>query len=331
MRLRTVGLTVLALVMSTLAGEAQPVGKQYRVALVFAASPLAQMTGPEPLHPTAKAFVHGLRAFGYVEGQNLILERRSAEGRYERFPDIFQELVRLKVDVIVTTTNAMALEAQKITRTVPIVMAASLNPVEEKLVESLARPGGNITGLTLDAGSGITSKHLGLLRELLPALSRVALLQDAADAHHPAVKETQAAARAHGVTLVVAEHSHEYGQAFDVIGRERPEAVIVGYSGRAFANRRLIVDFATKRHLPLVAPYAEFADVGGLMAYGANLTEIFRRSARYVDRVLKGASPADMPVELPERFELAINLKTAKALGLTIPQALLLQADRVIR
>ena len=331
MQRRAFAAGMAAVMVAPAVSQAQQAAKVYRVAVVAAGTPLSDMRGADPVHPYVRSFIHELRALGYIESQNLILERRSAEGRFERFPDIFQELVRLNTDVIVTTTNGMAREAQKVTKSIPIVMAASLNPVEEGIVKSLARPGENTTGLTLDAGSGIVSKHLELLKELLPGVSRVALLQDRGDAHQPSVDEAQEAARKQGVALLIAEHSSEYGDAFDLIRRERPGALIVGYSARNLANRKLIVDFAGKLRLPLVAPYRDFAEVGGLSAYGATLSPIFRRAARYVDRILKGANPAEMPVELPQNFELIVNLKAARALGLTIPQSLLVRADEVIQ
>jgi putative ABC transport system substrate-binding protein len=291
-----------------LAGEAQQTGKVYRVGLTFTTSPVSEMAGPEPVHPLARAFVRGLRALGYVEGQNLILERRSAEGRYERFGDIVAELVRLKADVIVTVADPMVRAAKAVTTTVPIVMATSGDPVGEGFVQSLARPGGNITGFTIRAGPEIGAKRLELLRDALPGVSRIAYFASKEDKEWegPFGKSVRAAAQA--------------------------DALFVGTAGGpVYADRGLIVDFATRTRLPSTFPFREAVELGGLMSYGVSLTDVFRRAAGQVDKILKGAKPADLPIEQPTKFELVINLKTAKALGLTIPQSLLIRADEVVQ
>jgi putative ABC transport system substrate-binding protein len=327
----TLGLTLLAV---PLAVEAQPAGKVYRVGLISAAAPLSEMAGPEPLHPFVRAFVQGLRILGYVEGQNLILERRSAEGRYERFGDIVAELVRLKMDVIVTFAHPAAQAAKAGTTTVPIVMAVSVDPVGNGLVQSLARPGGNITGLTVYVGPEIEAKRLELLRAMLPGVSRVAYLasKEYKEWDSPSGQNVRTAAQALGVTLVPVEVSaRQYTDAFKRISRARTEALFVARSSTAYADRALIVDFATRTRLPSSFDYRESVELGGLMSYGVNLADNSRRAAGYVDKILKGAKPADLPVEQPTKFELVINLKTAKALGLTIPQSLLLRADEIIQ
>ena len=315
------------------AAGAQQAGKVSRVGLIFTTTPVSEMAGPEPVHPNARAFVQALRALGYVEGQNLILERRSAEGRFERFGDIVAELVRLKANVIVTAGDAMARAAKAVTTTVPIVMATSGDPVGERVVRSLARPGGNITGLTVFVGLEIEAKRLELLRAMLPGVSRVAYLGSKEDKNweRPHGQSVRTAAQALGVTLVLAEHTpHQYTDAFALIGRARAEALFVTWSPTAFADRALIVDFATRTRLPSSFANRDSVELGGLMSYGANVTENFRRAAGYVDRILKGAKPADLRVEQPTKFELVINLKTAKALGLTIPPSLLGRADEEI-
>ncbi len=315
------------------AAGAQQAGKIYRVGLIAVATPVSEMAGPEPVNPTFRAFVQGLRALGYVEGQNLILERRSAEGRFERFGDIVAELVRLKADVIVTNGDPMTRAAKAVTTTVPIVMATSNDPVGEGLVQSLARPGGNITGLTISVGPEIDAKRLQLLREMLPGVSRVAYLSSKEDKEweSPRGQSVRTAAQALGVTLVLAEFTpRQYTDAFTLISRARAEALFVSRSPSAYADRALIVDFATRARLPSMFGFREPVVLGGLMSYGANLDDILRRAAGYVDKILKGAKPADLPVEQPTKFELVINLKTAKALGLTIPPLLLLQATEVI-
>jgi len=316
------------------AAEAQQAGKVYRVGLILTTSPVSEMAGSEPAHPGTRAFVQGLRGLGYVEGQNLILERRSAEGRFERFNDIVAELVRLKADVIVTVGDPMARAAKAVTPTVPIVMAASIDPVGEGVVQSLARPGGNITGLTFSVGPEIAAKRLELLREMLPGVSRVAYLasKEGKEWESPVGKSVRTAAQTLGVTLVLAEFTpHQYTNAFTLISRARAEALFVSAGAAAYADRGLVVDFATRTRLPSIFAYRESTDLGGLMSYGVNAADFFRRAATYVDKILRGAKPADIPVEQPTKFELVINLKTAKALGLTIPPSLLLRADEVVQ
>ena len=323
-----------ALLAAPLAAGAQQAGKVYRVGLIAAAVPVSEMAGPEPVYPAARVLLQGLRALGYVEGQNLNLERRSAEGRYDRFGDIVAELVRLKADVIVTGNDLMTRAAKAVTTTVPIVMAISADPVGERLVQSFARPGGNITGFTLAVGPETEAKRLELLKALLPGASRVAYLSSKEEKNweRPRGQSVRTAAQALGVTLVLAEFTtHQHTDAFTRINRARAEALFVADSAQAFADRGLIVDFATRTRLPSSFGIRDAVELGGLMSYGANLTDNYRRAATYVDKILKGAKPADLPVEQPTKFELVINAKTAKALGLTIPQSLLLRADEVIQ
>jgi putative ABC transport system substrate-binding protein len=313
------------------AAEAQA-PKVHRVALVFASSPVATMAGPEPANAAARAFLHGLRALGYVEGQNLVLERRSAEGRFERYGDIVAELVRLKVDVIVIVTTEAAQQAKAVTTTVPIVVVATTtDPVEAGLVDSLARPGGNITGLTISVGPEIDAKRIALLKETLPGATRVAYLGTNEDWENPWGKSVRAAAQGLGLTLILAAHTPtEYTDAFTLLGRVRVDALFVSATPYQFGNRRLIVDFARQSRLPDMHFYREAVDLGALMSYGVDLSDLFRRTAGYVDKILKGAQPADLPIEQPTKFELIVNLKTAKSLGLTIPESFLLRADEVI-
>jgi putative tryptophan/tyrosine transport system substrate-binding protein len=303
-----------------------------RVALVFASSPVATMAGPEPANPAARAFLHGLHALGYVEGQNLVLERRSAEGRFERYGDIVAELVRLKVDVIVIVTTEGAQQAKAVTTTVPIVaVATTTDPVEAGLIDSLARPGGNITGLTISVGPEIDAKRLALLKEILPGATRVAYLGTNEDWENPWGKSVRAAAQGLGLTLILAAHTlTEYTDAFTLLGRIRVDALFVSATPYQFGNRRLIVDFARQSRLPDTHFYREAVDLGALMSYGVDLSDLFRRSAGYVNKILKGAQPADLPIEQPTKFELVLNLKTAKALGLTLPSGLLSIVDEVI-
>lgn len=323
---------VLGVLLAPIPTHAQQPGKVYRVGLILTTSPVSEMAGPEPVHPLARAFLHTLRSLGYVEGQNLVLERRSAEGKFERFADIVAELVRLKTDVIVTSSIATAQAAKQVTTTVPIVMAGVDSPVEARLVASLARPGGNITGLTGNTGPEIEGKRLELLKDALPKFSRVAYLGMKTGWEGPLGESAKAAAKALNVTLLHAQHTpNEYAGAFAVIARQRPDALFVASSAPAYAHRRLIVEFAVKNRLPGMYGWREFVETGGLMSYGVSLSDLFRRAAGYVDKILKGANPADLPVEQPTKFELVINLKTAKSLGLTIPPSVLFRADEVIR
>ena len=321
----------VAAVAAPLAAEAQQTGKMYRVGIIGAAVPVSDLVGPDPINPLTRTFVHALRALGYVQGKNLVLDIRSAEGRIDRFPEIARELVSLKSDVILSSSNAALKAARDVTQAVPIIMVGGNSPVEEGLVQSLARPGGNITGLTVDAGPELGAKRLELLKEILPKVSRVAVFASKGDRFAQWEQSTRAAATSLGVKLLVAEHGvSEYADALPLITRERPDALLVPEGTANWQNRRLIIEFAATSRLPAVYPWREFADAGGLMSYGVDLTDLFRRAANYVDRILKGANAAEMPVERPTKFELVINVKTAKALGLTIPPSLLLRADQVI-
>ena len=241
-----------------LAARAQQRGRIYRVALVFTTSPVSEMAGFDPVHPLATSFVQGLRALGYVQGQNLVLEPRSAEGKFERFPEIMRELVSIGVDVIVTVATPMTQAAKDVTRTVPIVMAYSVSPVEYGVVQSLNRPGGNVTGLTMNAGSETPGKQLQLLKELLPKISRVAFLHST-EQEAEGVQSGEAAAGKLGIRLVPAEHTPtDYKNAFALIMREHPDALIVSASAVNVANRHLIVEFATQRRLPAMYATREF-------------------------------------------------------------------------
>jgi putative ABC transport system substrate-binding protein len=268
-----------------------------------------------------------------VEGQNLVIEYRWAEGRAERYPDLAAELVRLPVEVIVTGVGEPAVLARKAaTRTIPIVMAVSADPVGTGLVDSLGRPGGNITGLSIQA-TEVGGKRLELLKEAVPKARRIAVLWNAADrAKAIEYRDTEAAARTLGVTLqsVPMRSPNDFDVAFSAITRGRPEALITFSEPLTLIHQKLIVDFAAKNRLPMISEIREFAESGALMTYGASLPDLFRRAATYVDKILKGAKPADLPVEQPTKFELVINLKTAKALGLTIPPSVLVRADQVI-
>ncbi|MBI4591369.1 MAG: ABC transporter substrate-binding protein [Candidatus Rokubacteria bacterium] len=321
----------LGLLIVPLAAQAQPAGKVYRVALVYTTAPVSEMAGPDPVHPFPRAFLRALGTLGYVQGQNLVYMPRSAEGKLERLGEILKELVSLKVDVIVAPGDEIPRRAKEVTTTVPFVMMSFSDPVELDLVASLARPGGNITGVTRSASPEIEGKRVELLKEALPKIRRVTYLGRKRDWESPFGQSAQTAARVLGVTLLHAEHTPtDYSHAFASIVRERPDALLVAQNTPNFAQRRRIVDFATKNRLPSMYHTQEFVDAGGLMSYGADLADLYRRAAVYVDKVLRGARPADLPVEQPTKFGLVINLKTAKALGLTIPPSVVVRADQVI-
>jgi putative ABC transport system substrate-binding protein len=329
-----VGGVALGCVAAPLVARAQPSGRVIRVGVAAATAPVSELVGPEPANPAFRAFVQGLRGLGHVEGQNLILERRSAEGRPERFGDIVAELVALESDVILTGNDRMTRAAKAVTSTVPIVMAISADPVGNGIVRSLARPGGNVTGLTVQVGPEIEAKRLELLKAMLPGASRIAFLAGKEDASWERLggRSVRAAAQALGVTLVLAEFSHrQYGDAFTRISQARADALFVAPGGATYVDRAVIVDFATRTRLPSSFDIREAVEIGGLMSYGVNLADNYRRAAGYVDKILKGAKPANLPVEQPTKFELVINAKTAKALGTKVPQTLLLRADEVIQ
>ena len=278
-------------------------------------------------------FRQGLRELGWVEGQNIAIEERWAEGRPERFPALAAELVRLSVDVLVGGGNQANHALRHATSTIPIVMAVSSDPVGVGLVASLARPGGNITGLSIQAAE-VGGKRLELLKEAVPRASRVAVLWNASDSSKASeLHDTQVAAQALGMTLYSAEvrGPDDFDSAFAVIVRERPDALLTFSDPLTLNHQRRIVDFATRHRLPLMSEVKEFAEAGGLMTYGASLPALLWRAAYYVDRILKGTKPADLPVEQPIKFELVLNLKTAQALGITFPPTLLVLADEVIR
>jgi putative tryptophan/tyrosine transport system substrate-binding protein len=280
--------------------------------------------------PNAEAFHRGMRELGYVDGQNISYEYRFAEGRPERLPELAADLVRLKPDVIFALGGDVAPDARKATQTIPVAFAVSTDPVLSGLVASLSRPGGNATGVTFLLDE-LASKRLVLLKEAVPQLSRVAFLFNP---DHPdnERREAERAAAALGVKLHLAEvrGPGDFDPAFDAIARAGVDALYVVSSRQTVTNIARIVDFAAKHRLPLVGGWGAWTQAGGLISYGPNVSEMVRQSAAYVDKILKGAKPGELPVQQPTRFELLINLKTAKTLGLAIPEAFLLQADRVI-
>ena len=290
---------------------------------------------PNPLTASGHfvdAFRHGLSELGYVEGKDMVIDFRSAEGRMERLPDLAAELVRLPVDVIQTATSPTIRAAQQATRTIPIIMGNSQDPVSEGFVASLARPGGNITGQTLFSPD-LAAKRLQLLKDILPALTRVAVLWHVDDpALALALRETVIAANVLQLELrsLGVRGLAEFEAAFRTATQENTGALIVLEDNLSFRYRAEIARLANGGRVPVMYGLRDFAEAGGLIAYGPNLAQMYRRSATYVDKILKGAKPADLPVEQPTRFELVINLKTARALGLEVPPTLLALADEVI-
>jgi putative ABC transport system substrate-binding protein len=310
-----------------LAAEAQEAAKVVRIGYLGAA------LGAYPQR--AEAFRQGLRDLGYVENRNIVIESRSAEGHLERLPDLAAELVRLKVDVLVTDATPPTLAAKQATRTIPIVFAATADAVGTGIVATLARPGGNLTGLSFLAPE-LVGKCLERLKEAVPRITRVAVLW------HPGslgestqrhmLKQAEVSARALGVQLqlVEARRPGDFDRAFSEMTTGRAGAMTVLTSIMFFNEQKRLVSLAAQNRLPTVYPWREPVDAGGLLSYGPNLNDLYRRAAYFVDKILSGAKPADLPVEQPTKFELVINLKTARALGLTIPQTLLLRADQVI-
>ena len=329
MRLRSAGLPLLfifGLLAVPLAAEAQPVGKVPVIG--FLESTTAAMG-----EPTREAFRQALQQHGWVEGRNVIIEYRSAEGRNERFPEMAAEVVRLNVNVIVVAGEPMIIAARQATTTIPIVMAAVGDPVGRGFVASLARPGGNITGVS-NMAVEMTGKWVELLKEAVPKAMKVAALRNPANPTHAVFwRQTQDAARVLGVQAQPAEARtvEEIDLAFAAMAKERPGALIVFPDPLFNGNRVRVAGLAERYRLPWLGMFRESADAGALISYGPSIRDNYRRAAGFVDRILRGAKPADMPVEQARQFELVINLKTAKALVLTIPQSLLGRADEVIQ
>ncbi len=329
MRMRTIGL-IVTLVLGLLAaprpGDTQQAKKVFRIGFLSASSLSGVAT-------RAEAFRQGLRELGYVEGKNIVVEYRFAEGKFDRIPDLAAELVRLKVDIIVSAGPAVTGRIKEATGTIPIVMGFDGDPVGSGFVASLARPGGNITGLSTLAPE-LSGKQLELLKEIFPKLSHLAVLGDSSEPGNAQnLKELERAAKAFGVKLqhidVVSPKDIEI--AFRAASKGRAGAVLVLPSPVTFTQRAKVVELAVKNRLPTIYPFPVFVQAGGLMSYGPSFTDLFRRAATYVDKILKGAKPTDIPVERPQKFDLIINLKTAKQLGITIPPEILFQADEVIR
>ncbi len=319
----TVVLFVLAFLSGPLAADPRSPRKLVRIGMLERTSPVTNAANLE-------SFRQGLRALGYVEGKNLVIEYRSADGHDERFPGLAAELVGRKVDLILTRGTPAALAAKNATGTIPVVITGVGDPVGQGVVASLAHPGGNVTGLSAIV-TEIYPKRVQMLRELVPRAARIAALFNLGNpALPPQWKEVEMAARSLGIQpqLLDVRTADDLGPAFDTAVRHHADALIVGLDTLTQANQQLIVDLAARHRLP--AMYASTEFVGGLIAYGVNYPDMYRRAATFADKILKGAKPASLPVEQPTKFELVINVKAAKALGLTIPQLVLLRADEVI-
>ena len=304
--------------------KAQPAGKVYRVGFLLGAT-------EESVVSLFRALKEGLQELGYIEGRNLVLDRRYGDGKMERLPDLAGELVRAKVEVIVTGTNIHVAAARRATSTIPIVMVFADDPVRAGFVSSLARPGGNVTGLSADASSELWGKYLSMLKELVPKLSRVGVLGQMSS--NVGFAELAAASRKLDVALDVGDlrTAEDLDGAFDAMNRKHVGAVLVIVGPLTYLLRQRISELALKFHLPAITNVNQFTQVGLLMSYGPNLPDLYRRAASYVDKILRGATPADLPVEQPSSFELTINLKTARSLGVVIPNSLLLTAAEVIQ
>jgi putative ABC transport system substrate-binding protein len=332
MRLSTIGLLVtfacgIGLFWTPLVATAQQPGKVYRIGFLSAYSP------PLPSAPTPDwdAFWQGMRELGWIEGQNMVMERRWAEGQFERLPALATELDQLKVDLIVAVGSLEIIAAKKATRTIPIVMWGPFDAVESGLVASLAHPGENVTGMTT-MNSDLNTKRLELLQETVPGSARIAFLK-CKNLRMPGWEGLQGTARALGVQLQLLEvrEPDDFEGAFAAAISERAEAMVVNQCYFNILNMQRVVDLAAQYRLPAIYGLRNWVQAGGLMSYGPNRSALARHVATYVDKILKGAKAADLPVEQPTQFDLVINLKTAQALGLTIPPTLLFQADEVIR
>jgi len=318
--------TGAALFSAPFAAKAQPLGKVYRVGVLEVVSITSNSIN-------LAAFRKGLKELGYLDGQNFVIEYRSADGRPDRFPNLADELVRLKVDVILTRGTPAALAAKRATATIPIVMASSGDPLASGLVASLAHPGGNVTGLSALA-TEIEGKQLELIRGIVPKITRIGFLFNMSNPVRQAEwKEAEPLARSVGLQprLIDLRKAGDLDVTLDAAMRQRIGALIVGVDAVTQANRGQIAETLIKRRLPSMSREREFVEAGGLMSYGVHYPDLYRRAGVYVSKIFKGATPADLPIEQPTKFELIINLKTAKALGLTIPPSLLGRADEVIQ
>ena len=319
----TVGASLLA---AAIAVRAQAATRVYRIGFLEAGAASVNRHFLE-------AFQSGLREFGYVQGNNVVIDDRWAEGRAERFPELLGELVQLKPDMIVVASTLGAVAAKKVVTSIPVVFVGVADPLDMGLVVSLARPGGNMTGISRGFGEGLVGKGLQLLKNIVPEASRIAILWNAAGEIAPRLKEAQAAVRTLGMMPLPIDvrESSDFDGAFARMRKQNANAMMVLADPLTLRHRETIVNLAAANRIPAVYEFAEFARAGGLISYAASVPALFHRAASYVDKILKGAKPGDLSIEQPTKFELVINLKTARALGIAVPQSVLLRADEVIR
>ena len=315
------------------AARAQQIAKTHRIALVYPWASIADMSESEG-DPRYGPLFKELRRLGYIEGVNLVVTRYSGEGREERFPELCQEVVRKKPDVIVTTTSRLVLSFKAATDTIPVV-ASMADPVPNGIVTNIARPGGNITGVSVEAGSEIWGKRLQILCEVVPTAAKVGFLGSRQIWSLPQVNALREATQQLGISLLGPPiespiQAEEYRRVLGAMAQEHVDGVIIGDQSEHISYRQLIVDLVRAAKLPAIFPLSEYPEIGGLMAYGPSVSDVYRRVAVYIDQILKGANPGDLPIYLTSKFDLVINLKTAKALGITIPPSLLVRADEVI-
>ena len=324
-------LALLAVTAALPAAFAQQPGKVYRIA-VITSSPAAQLAGPAPESLGMRAFIQGMKARGYIEGQNLVLDRRTISGLdFPSIDDMMAELVRQKPDVIVTPGTNSSVRAMKAAGGIPIVMAGSVDPVAAGLAQSLARPGGSVTGMATDVGAGAQAKRMELLLELVPKARRIAFVGWKMDSDNPWGREVQSVAAKRRVALFFAEGKPTgFADALEALKREKSEAFFVAASPNTTSLGATFGEFTLASRIPSSCGFTEMAEQGCLMSYGQSIADFWTKSTIYVDKILKGAKPGDLPIEQPTRFELVINLKTAKAIGIKVPQSLLIRADRVI-
>ena len=322
-----VRLVSTGLAIGSLRANAQQAGKVYRIGYLAGGSAAGSLAFVEQ-------FREGLREHGWIEGQNVVIEYRFAEGRFDRLPALAAELVRHKVDIIAAIPTPAAVAAKNATGTIPIVLMVAVNPLELGLITSVARPGGNLTGIAFSFSTEILGKNLALLKEAIPRVRHVAVLTNPANPGHTiAIKNMKAAADAMGVQLSILEvrEPNQFDAAFKVMAEGRAEALFIIADAQFQIHRARLAELAAKNRLPSMHGFREYVEAGGLMSYGPNIAASVRHGASFVDRILRGAKPADLPVEQPTKFELAINLKTAKVLGVTIPQSVLLRAEEVMQ
>jgi putative ABC transport system substrate-binding protein len=324
MRRKLFGLTLGGLVFAlSISAEGQPQVKIPRIAVLTSTTVVWQI----------EALRQGLAELGYVEGKNLVIEVRSAEGKLDRLPELATELVRLKPDIIVSSSNPAIIALKRATQSIPIIMTSVGDPVGAGFVSSLAHPGGNITGLS-NIAEQLSGKRLELLKEIHPKIARIAILRNPRIPTHTVLwNETETAAMAMGIKLIAADFraSGEFEVLFGAMVRDRADALIVLPDPIVLAGRAQLAELASTNRLPAIYPFGEFVDAGGLMAYGPSHFDLWRRGSQFVDKILKGRKPADLPIEQPKKFEFIINLKAGKQIGLTIPPNVLARADRVIK